>query len=177
MKAYRCLICGEVYVGTGRPSHCPFCGAKGEHLVKAAQWVDENVGIGELSALSKMNLETALQREVNDAPFYRDAMMKARDTELQAIFKYLSKIEAEHASVVRKILKCDMPQPERDRVVANNDESENLRAAHEGKKTAATLYKRYAEEAVEPRVKKVFTALSEIESDHANLEDRLLKRT
>lgn len=175
--AYRCLICGEVCVGTEKPSHCPFCGAKGGHLVDAAQWVDENLGIGELSDLSKKNLETTLHLEVNNAPFYRDAMLKTEDIELQGVFKYLSKVEAEHASVIRKILRCDMPQPQKGKEAAVGDERENLEIAHEGEKAAAALYRRFAEEATEPRVKKVLTALSEVESDHAKIEERLLKRT
>lgn len=176
MTSYRCLICGEAYAGSERPSHCPFCGAKGSYFVNAADWADENLGIGELSDISRRNLETTLQLEVNNAPFYRDAMLKTKDIELQGIFKYLSKVEAEHASVVRKILKCDMPQPEKGKEVATDDDRENLRTAHERERVAAALYKKFAEEAMEPRVKKVFAALSEIESDHLDLEDDLLNR-
>jgi len=76
MNAYRCLICGEVYTGREKPSHCPFCGAKGNDLVNAAEWIDENLGIAELSDISRRSLQTTLQLEVNNAPFYRDALLK-----------------------------------------------------------------------------------------------------
>ena len=175
MNFYRCLICCDVYMGQEKPSNCPYCGAKDRYLVNASEWVDENSGINTLSELSKRNLEEALQLEINNTPFYRDAMSKSRDIELQSVFKYLSKIEAEHASTIRKILKCELPIPEKGREVAKDNDIENLKAAHIREKAAAAFYKKAAVDAAEPRVKKVFTALSEIESDHVTLEEKLLK--
>ncbi len=170
MHFYRCLICGEVYMGDGIPSHCPFCGARPVNLVPNDQWVDENKDLGELSAISVENLQKALQLEVNNAPFYVDAMNKAQNTELQGMFKYFSKIETEHASVIRKILRCDLPQPEHSKEVAVDDDLENIRAAHAREKEATRFYADAAKQAVEPRVKKVFLSLTEIESDHVKLE-------
>lgn len=170
MNFYRCLICGEVYMGDSVPSNCPFCGAKSRYLVPIEEWVDENTGLGDLSDVSRANLEAAIQLEVNNAPFYRDAMKRAKSIELQGIFKYLAKIEQEHASVVRKILKGELPQPEPGKEIAGDDETANLQAAHEREKHATKFYADAAKQAVEPRVKKVFLALSEIESDHVKLE-------
>lgn len=170
MNFYRCLICGEVYMGDGAPSHCPFCGAKAKYLVIADQWVDENIGLGKLSDVSRKNLEAALQLEANNAPFYKDASARAKSIELQGVFKYLFKIEREHADVIQKILKVEAPQPEPGKEVAGDDEMENLRAAHEREKYATKFYADSAKQAVEPRVKKVFLALAEIESDHVKLE-------
>ena len=85
MNAYRCLICGEVYTGREKPSHCPFCGAKGNDLVNAAEWIDENLGIAELSDISRRSLQTTLQLEVNNAPFYRDALLKTTHRHREAI--------------------------------------------------------------------------------------------
>ena len=130
MNFYRCLICGDPYMGKERPSHCPFCGAKDEYLVPASEWVDENLTLGALSEVSRKNLEKALQLEVNNAPFYSDAMQRTKDIELQGIFKYLSKIEKEHSTVVKKILKCELPEPEPGKEVAADDDRENLAAAH-----------------------------------------------
>ncbi len=170
MNFYRCLICGEVYMGDSVPSNCPFCGAKAKYLAPADQWVDENIGLGELTDVSRKNLEAALQLEANNAPFYKDASAKAKSIELQGVFKYLFKIEREHADVIQKILKCPPPKPEPGKEVATDDEMENLRAAHEREKFATKFYADSAKEAIEPRVKKVFLALSEIESDHVKLE-------
>jgi len=175
MNFYRCLICGDVYMGKEKPSNCPFCGAKDKYLVDAAEWVDENLSIDMFSEISKTNLDKALQLEVNNAPFYRDAMSRTKDTALQGIFKYLSKIEAEHAATVKKILKCELPQPEKGKEAATDDDMENLKAAHEREKAATAFYRKAAQEAAEPRVKKAFTALSEIEADHIALEEKLSK--
>ncbi|MBI5189774.1 MAG: ferritin [Nitrospirae bacterium] len=171
MKFFRCEICGEVYMGKSRPSNCPHCGALGKYLVPAADWTDENLSITELSDVSRSNLEKALQLEVNNAPFYRDASANAKTVELQGVFKALGKVEAEHASLVRKILGCEFPKPEPGREMATKDDTENLRIAHEREVFAAGFYKRASMNAAEPRVKKVFLALSEIETDHINLEE------
>ncbi len=176
MTVYRCLICGDPYMGKEKPSHCPFCGATDLYIVKASEWIDENTSIGTLTDISRRNLEKALQLEVNNAPFYRDAMANTKNIELQGIFKYLSKIEAEHASVVKKILKCDLPEPEPGKEVASDDDRENISSAHEREKSATAFYRQAALEASEPRVKRVFTALSEIESDHIDLEKALLDK-
>lgn len=174
MKFQRCLICGEVYMGTDKPSNCPFCGAPNKYLVSHDQWIDENLGLDKISETSRNNLEKALQLEVNNSPFYRQAMEKTNNPALQAIFKYLAKIEGEHASAVRKVLKCDMLQPEPGKEVAFDDDRENIEAAHAREIAATAFYMDAVAKAVEPRVKKVFTALSAIESDHIDLEEALL---
>jgi len=174
MNFYRCQICGEVYMGKTKPSNCPHCGAKGSYMVDVKDWTDENETITELTDLSRENLMKALQLEVNNAPFYRDGSAKAKTMEIQGIFKGLSKIEAEHASLIRKILKCEMPKPEPGREQAGDSDIENLRLAHAREVFATEFYKLAAVRASEPRVKKIFAALSEIENDHIQIEAGLL---
>lgn len=163
-------------MGRDWPSNCPFCGAPKKYLVLNEEWVDENLSLGELSDMSRRNLEKALQLEVNNSLFYRDAMTKTDNVTLQGIFKYLAKIEGEHASAVRKILKCEMVEPEAGKEIAVDDDRANVEAAHAREVAATAFYKEAADEAVESRVKKVFSALSEIESDHIDLEGALLKK-
>lgn len=176
MKFYRCLICGEVYMGESKPTNCPFCGVHEKYLTANDEWVDENLDLGELSETSHNSLEKALQLEVNNSPFYRDAMSNTSNLELQGIFKYLSKIEGEHASTIRKILKCDLLEPEEGKEVAFNDDRANLEAAHAREVAATAFYNQAASEATEKRVKKVFLALSEVEADHIQLESDLLQK-
>jgi rubrerythrin len=176
MNFYRCLICGDVYMGTEKPGNCPFCGAAEDYLVAATAWVDENETLGELGDVSQANLGQALQLEVNNAPFYRDAMARTHNVELQGIFKCLAKIEAEHASTIKKMLKVEPPPPEAGKEIATDDDHENLVAAHEREIAAAAFYRQAATEATEERVKKVFTALAAIESDHIAVEQALLDR-
>lgn len=161
-------------MGSEKPANCPYCGAAEVHLVPAARWVDENRDMGRLSDISRANLTEALQLEVNNAPFYRDAMSRAGSAGLQAVFKYLAAIESEHASTVRKMLGVELPAPERGKEKAQDEDMANLRAAHEREVAATAFYRQSAEEASEPRVKKVFTALAGIEADHAALEEALM---
>lgn len=163
-------------MGSEQPSHCPFCGAHKEYMVAAADWTDENESIGELSDVSRANLEKALQLEVNNKAFYADASAKADLIELQGIFKNLSKIEGEHASAIKKILKTDPPEPEEEKKTASASIHENLEAAREREKFASSFYAQSAAEATEERVKLVFGVLSEIEADHIQLESDLIAR-
>jgi len=174
LKYYRCRICGDVYMGTAAPTNCPYCGAPGEYLVEARDWTDENLTITELSEVSRANLEKAIQLEVNNTLFYRDASANADTIELQGIFKCLAKVEKEHISVIKKILNADPPPPADDRELAVEDDTTNLRVAKSLEEHATSFYARSADEAVEPRVKTVFKALSEIEAEHIREEGRLL---
>jgi rubrerythrin len=176
MKAYRCLICGDPYMGEEMPTNCPFCGAEQKYLVDAEKWLDENNELTGISEESEKNLRTSLQLEANNAPFYNNAMLKTGDVELQAIFRYLSSVEREHASVIKKILKCEIPAAEPGKDRAKESDRENLITAHAREESAAFLYRKFAALAAEPRIRKVFTALSEIESDHILIEEALLKR-
>lgn len=176
MKFYRCQICGDPFMGDAMPSHCPFCGAHQKYISTAAEWTDENATIGEISEVSRKNVEVALQLEVNNTVFYREASGKADTAELQGIFKNLSKIESEHASTFKKILTVEPPEPAADRETASDSDHENLMKARALEEHASALYAESALEAVEERIKKVFTAVSEVESDHIVLETDLLDR-
>jgi rubrerythrin len=174
MEFRRCLICGDAYLGTDRPSRCPYCGSAGEFLVPLAEWVDENRTLGELSVVSRDNLERALQLEVDNGPFYTEAAEHADTDELQGAFKYLSKIELEHAAVIRKMLKRDLPAPSSGRPRAVADTDTNLTVARQLERDAIAFYALAAVEAVEDRVGRVFRALVEVESDHADKETEFL---
>ena len=176
MTFYRCEICGETYLGDGPPSHCPFCGAREKYLVPASEWRDENASVTELSDSSRENLQIALQLEANNAPFYKDAAKRADNPEIQGIFKYLGKVENEHASTLKKILKVKAPPPEVGKEVAVDSAEDNLAAAHAREVAATEFYEKAAAQATETRVKKVFTALAEIEADHVALEKDLMDR-
>lgn len=176
MRFFRCQICGDAFMGNEIPSHCPFCGAHQDYISTAADWVDENATIVEISDVSRKNVELALQLEVNNKLFYLEASGKADVMELQSIFKNLSKIEGEHASAFKKILKVEPPEPSEDREQASDNDHENLITARKLEEHAAALYAQSALEADEERIKKVFTAVSEVESDHIMLETHLLDR-
>ncbi len=170
MQLYRCQICGDPYLGTAPPTNCPFCGAPEKYIVLAGEYQDRN-HIPNLSARSRENLVKALDLEVNNAGFYMCASNCAPDPVAQAMFKALSKIEAEHASTICKILKVPKPEIKPDTHACQKDPLANFAAAHEREKRAAAFYSQSAQEAMEPRVQQVFTALTEIETDHIHIAE------
>jgi rubrerythrin len=170
MKLFRCRICGDPYLGAVAPSFCPFCGAPEEYMVPAEEYVDKN-DVPNLSERSRANLEKALQLEVNNASFYLCASNCAPDPLSQAMFKALSKAEAEHASLISKILKVKKPDIQPDDKACRKDPKANYAESHEREKRAVAFYSQAAAEATEDRVKEVFTALTEIESFHIALSE------
>lgn len=170
MKLYRCLICGDPYLGSAPPSFCPFCGAPEKYLVPAEEYRDRNY-IPDLSSRSRENLEKALELEVKNAGFYMCASACSPEPVSQAMFKALSKAEAEHASLVCKLLRVPKPEIKPDDKACQQDPKANFAAAHEREVRAVAFYRQAAAEAVEDRVREVFTALTEIESYHIALSE------
>ena len=170
MKLFRCQICGDPYLGSAPPSFCPFCGAPEKYMVPAEQYQDRNK-VPDLSARSKDNLEKALALEVANAGFYLCAMACSPSPVYQAMFKALAKAEAEHASLICKILQIPKPEIKPDKQACQGDPKANFASSHDRETRAVAFYSQAAQEAVEPRVKEVFTALSEIEAYHIALAD------
>lgn len=173
MEVYKCRICGDPYLGSSIPSHCPFCGAEAKYIVLAGDWPEPEAF--ELSEVSEANLQHALMLENNNSRFYRCSYEVTMDVGLLAMFKALSKVEAEHASVIRKLLGIPKETQEEDtRGRCHALESENLKDAHDREKKAIVFYTQAAEVAVEPRVKEVFTAFVEIETTHLELNQKAM---
>lgn len=171
MKVWRCRICGDPYVGAEAPSHCPFCGAERKYIIPAADWVEPVVD--SLSDVSKANLESALGLEVSNAEFYLAAAKEAegKDHEAFAMFKAISKVEAEHASTIVKLLKVDKPAVSHKPELSKGSVLENMKDAHAREARAIRHYGKAAEAAAEPRVKEVFAAFVEIEQTHLDLSE------
>jgi rubrerythrin len=170
LKLFRCQLCGDPYLGSEPPSFCPFCGAPEKYLVPAEAYVDKNT-VPDLTAISRANLEKALELEVSNASFYMCASACSPDPVAQAMFKALSKAESEHASVICKILKVTKPEIKPDQKACQKDPKANFAASHEREKRAVAFYSQAAAEAVEERVKEVFSVLVEIESFHIALSE------
>ncbi|MEW6659962.1 MAG: ferritin family protein [Thermodesulfobacteriota bacterium] len=170
LKLFRCRICGDPYLGSEPPSFCPFCGAPQRYMLTAEEYVDRNT-VPNLSAKSRENLEKALDLEVKNASFYMCASHCAPDPLSQAMFKALSKTEAEHASLICKILKVPKPEIKPDEKACLKDPKANFAAAHGREERAVAFYSQAAKEATEDRVKEVFAALTEVETYHIALSE------
>lgn len=169
INIFRCRICGDPYIGTEAPSRCPFCGAQTKYFIEATDWNPSEFEV-ELSAKSRMNLEKALELEINNAGFYECAMGKAKAAVEEyyiAKFKALKKVEAEHASAICKFLKISIPSLPETR--CSDDAAGNTREGWQREKRAIESYSQFRGEATEPRLKEFFGALVEIETDHLDL--------
>lgn len=171
VKLWRCEICGDPYIGAAPPENCPFCGAYRKHI-KDAKLAEANFDV-ELTEKDKANVEKALQVEISNAAFYFCAAKRTDDAEGKLLFKALGKVEAEHASIWRKILKMDSVPGGDDSCHTNN--KENLQESHDRETRAIGFYRKAAEESENARVKQIFEALVEVETDHLHLSEERLK--
>jgi rubrerythrin/rubredoxin len=172
IKLWRCKICGDSYIGVAPPNRCPFCGAYEKFMVEAKDW-KETFDV-ELNEKDKANAEKALEVEISNAQFYFCAAEKTDDDEGKQLFKVLGKVEAEHASVWRKILKLEKePIPKSDECSTANQD--NLKESHEREERAINFYKEAAAESENERVRQIFGAFVQVETDHLKLSEERMK--
>lgn len=170
-KLWRCEICGDCYIGEKPPANCPFCGAHLKYF-KIAKMATANFDVS-LNEKDKANVEHALEVEVSNSTFYFCAAKKTDDEEGKLLFKALGKIELEHASIWKKILKnAGIPVGNDQCHIANR---ENLEDSHTRETNAIKFYGQAAREATDPRIKQIFIALVEVETDHLRLSEERLK--
>lgn len=166
MKPIRCQVCGETYLGQ-EADRCPYCGAARKHLVHPAEWVDH----GKLD-MDKSDFEkcrTALGFEVSNTTFYRCCKNHSENIFNQAIFARLAKHELEHAELLAKMMGVDIPDFKEEHCPDND--KEKFEEAHLREHRAINYYLKAAKEAGHPRVKEVFQALSEIETEHLQISN------
>ena len=174
VKVFVCKICGEAYIGEKAPSRCPFCGAYKKFFVESTDYDDLGAWDVELNEKDKANVEKALEVEISNNIFYKCASKKTPELDGQKIFKILAKVEAEHASVWKKILKLEKVEfPKYDKCTA--EYKTNLEESHAREDRAIKFYGQAAAEAENQRVKEIFEAFVEVETDHLHLSEKRLK--
>jgi rubrerythrin len=174
MKVFRCKICGDPYLGEEVPTNCPFCGAPAKYMILAKDWKEPM--IEELSEISRKNLQSALELEIENTKFYICASEMTDDIEGKQMFKALSKVEREHASMICKILNIEKPSFTLDKLSCYPSYQENLKESHNREDKAIKAYSQFFKEAKEPRIKEIFQALVLIESDHLKLSEERIKK-
>src|SRR3989344_8801831 len=172
MKVYVCRICGEVYIGDEIPPSCPFCGVAKKFMVLAHIWKDENDV--ELTDISRKNLEVSLKLEISNTKFYNCIETTSSNSEIAKMFKGLRKVENEHASVFRKLLKPEK-DPEVEEVCVD-EAIVSLKDSKAREERAINLYAQAAQEATDPRIKEVFLAIMKAEKDHLILAEEMLEK-
>ncbi|MFA5070447.1 MAG: ferritin family protein [Patescibacteria group bacterium] len=169
-KLWRCEICGDCYIGEKPPTNCPFCGAHQKYF-KIAKIAKANFDV-KLNEKDLANAEHALAVEVSNFTFYFCAAKKTDDEEGKLLFKALGKVELEHATIWKKILKNAA-------IPAGNDQchtanKENLSDSHARETKAIEFYAKAAGESTDSRIKQIFVALVEVETDHLHLSEERL---
>lgn len=171
VRLWRCEICGDPYIGETPPNNCPFCGAHQKYIMEARDV--KAVFDVDLTEKDRANAERALQVEVSNSAFYFCAADKTDDDEGKLLFKALGKIEAEHASIWKKILRLESTPKGSETCHVRN--RENLEESHAREERAINFYRASAEASDNPRLKQIFEALVEIETDHLHLSEERLK--
>ena len=166
-KLWRCEICGDPYIGDSAPDNCPFCGVK-KKFIKEFKDAQANFDV-ELNEKDKANVEHALEVEISNAAFYFCAAEKVEDLEGKKLFKALGKVEAEHASIWKKILKLN--EISRGNDTCSVEYKEDLEDSHARETKAIEFYKKAAEESENTRVKEIFESLVDVETDHLHLSE------
>ena len=174
IKVWVCKICGEAYINDGKPNRCPFCGAYKKYLVEAKDYDDTGAWDVELNEVDKANAEKALEVEISNTLFYKCSSKKVEELDGQKLFKILAKVEGEHASVWKKILKMDKLkwEPEEKCEV---EYKADLEDSHFREERAIKFYTGAAIAAKSPRVKEIFEAFIDVETDHLKLSEVRLK--
>ncbi|UCG69782.1 MAG: ferritin [Thermoplasmata archaeon] len=173
MKVLRCRICGDPYLGEEIPTNCPFCGAPAKYMIPASDWKDPE--IDGLSQISRNNLQSALELEIENTKFYLCASEMTKNVEGKQMFKALFKIEREHASIICKILKKEKTSISLDKLACYPSYKDNLKDSHDREERAIKAYSQFFKEAKEPRIKEIFGALVLIETDHLKLSEERMK--
>lgn len=168
LKVFKCKICQEGYLGDEAPTHCPFCGAHQPYMIEAR---DFEIPEYALTDVSRKNLEETIKLEVWNAEFYFCAAANADNVADATMFKRLGKIESEHASTVSKELKVPSPDISRDKDMCSDNNVENLSKSHQLEANAISHYTQFLSVTSEDRIKEIFTALIEIETDHLSLTE------
>lgn len=168
VQLFRCKICGDPYIGESAPSRCPHCGAYQRYMVEANKY-NETFDV-ELSETDRKNAETALKLEISNTEFYFCAAKKTETEGKRQLFKALAKVEAEHASIWRKILKLPKKALSESKACSTSD-IDNLKESHDREARAIKFYKKAFEESDNKRVKQLFHAIIEIEQDHLTFSE------
>ena len=187
---WRCLICGEVFLGGQCPSHCPFCGAHAEHFVRvddASKAPPEStfLPVGELTEKEKKTIQAAIEGELIGTVVYRQMASKnERDTPEGNIFarsyKRLARVEDEHVSILCKLLGVEKKSQKVNEALLKEFPltgvwKDDIATTLAREKCGAEAYAQYAKEAIDPRAKLVWSALADIEADHVTLETHHLE--
>ena len=174
MKLYRCRICGETYLGSGKPSDCPFCGADQELIVLTEDY-PEDVNRIEPTEAERTALEASIELERSNTRFYLAMAARKDNPKLTNAYMRLASIEAMHCSVFCKLAEAPKPADLMEAGEELGSWDADIDDSLRRETHASTLYAEFAGRATTPRLVEVWKEVSAIEADHIEL-DGITKR-
>lgn len=169
MDMLRCRICGETYLGDEAPSHCPFCGAHRERIVRAPEY-PRDINDVQLTEIERDDLEASIELERSNTRFYLGMASHTDEHVLSSVYKRLAKIEAEHCELFCELAGLSEPLDLSVPASVSDDWCANIAESVRREERAASLYREFAARATNERVREVFEAVSEVERDHIELD-------
>jgi rubrerythrin len=169
MHFYRCRICGETYLGSAKPSDCPFCGADGRFMALTEEY-PEDINDVEPTDTEQADIKVSIALERANTHFYLAMAARKDNPKLASGYQRLATIEAKHCSVFCKL--AGVPQPEDLMEVGEElgswdaDIEESLRRETH----AADVYAKFAARATTPRLIEVWNEIAAVETDHIELD-------
>lgn len=180
-RVWRCIICGEIYIGPDPPARCPFCGAY-KTLNLGLRVFEQKSGLNALGArcesekLKGIIIETLLAEHEDAERYARLASLYDAHMAEHALFTRLATVEREHAEVFVRETKFDPalapPRVTLGGATAAEAVVAGVRVMIEREKGAAKTYLKYAETAESKaceRLGEVWRAFAEVEEDHMAL--------
>ncbi|MCJ7688856.1 MAG: ferritin family protein [Clostridiaceae bacterium] len=151
--------------------YCPFCGVNTKYIkVENEEIFDARVKRLDPSTL--VILDHAMKLEIFNSDFYKAAAVLASSVEVKETFEALSKIERMHAIVhmklggfkeLPKLVNIDYSKHKTDKSLMNLAEDREIHASQ--------FYEKKLKKIVDPNVKEVFIALSQVERDHIKIAE------
>lgn len=169
MHFYRCRICGETYLGSEKPSDCPFCGADVQLMVLAEEY-PEDINDVQPTESELADLKVSIDLERSNTHFYRAMAARNDNPTLASGYERLASIEAKHCTVFSKLAgvprPADLMETGEELGSWDADIEESLRRETH----ASALYAEFAARATTPRLIEVWSEVSAVEADHIELD-------
>lgn len=178
MRFFRCRVCDEACFGTEAPSRCPFCGAAHRHLLPARALASRS-GTVQPTEIERAELEAAMIEAAAAARYFMAVSRSAEqldDGDLASAYARRAAIERAHAALFARL--ADLPAPDEPAAPAAEAPATLASAIAEGvelARRAADRYEAAAARATDERVREVFLALSQAQTDLIALDAELME--
>lgn len=170
---WRCLICGEIYFGFDRPSHCPMCGSDARQFMVSPDKVREDRDVvTDLTEIDKANLRQSIGMEVGDSRYYTTMSKRVGPDigDLCATYAKLAKIEAEHCEIFSRLLGEPLPTNLETPTQITATWAMDIAAQTDRERGANIIYFGFAQATSNARLKQVWMSLSRVELEHYSFE-------